>query len=310
MKARFALIALFLLAACQPTELDHEYQVTPVEETTVGEDAYTLTLEATKGAGTKALELGYNETTQKDMLNAYWVTGEKVGVYVNGVYGGFLSATAPTPKSTTATLSGSVTGNFTEDAIIMLLYPDRQDITEGTRWSYEGQNGTLSARFDYATAELTVDAVDDVSHTVTTTGPASFQNEQSIYRFGFRVDGTGYLDPVDFTINADNTGLVRSVAYQGGNWRADRRFLSVITPAAKPEDHLYYLSLRNVNTDLPDIYFFRLHDGDSRLYLGRKPVDVQYLGNGKFLSAPNVTVTAAKFAPAESGEIFYANDVL
>ena len=306
MKARFALIALFLLAACQPAELDHEYQMTPVEETTIGEDAYTLTLTATKGVDTKALELNGNT------LNAYWVTGEKVGVYVNGVYGGSLSATAATPKSTTATLSGSVKGSLAEGDVIMLLYPDREDIDikEGTRWSYEGQNGALSARFDYATAELAVDAVDDGSHTVTTTGSAEFQNEQSIYRFGFRVDGTRYIDPVDFTINADNTGLVRSVAYQGSNWRPDRGFLSVTTPAEKPADHLYYLSLRNVNTDLPDIYFFRLHDEDSRLYLGRKAIEDQYLGNGKFLSAPNVTVTAAKFSPAESGEIYNAYNVL
>ena len=306
MKARIALIALFLLAACQPTELDNENQMTPVEETTVDEDAYTLTLTATKCVDTKALELSGNK------LNAYWVTGEKVGVYVNGVYGGSLSATAATSKSTTATLSGSVKGSLAEGDVIMLLYPDREDIDikEGTRWSYAGQDGALSARFDYATAELAVDAVDEGSHTIVTTGSAEFQNEQSIYRFGFRVDGTDDFDPADFTINADKTGLVRSVAYQGSNWRADYRFLSVTTPAAKPEDHLYYLSLRNVNTDLPDIYFFRLHDGDSRLYLGRKPVDVQYLGNGKFLSAPNVTVTAAKFSPKESGdEIFYASDV-
>ena len=121
MKARFALIALFLLAACQPAELDHEYQMTPVEETTVDEDAYTLTLTATKGVDTKALSLGYNETTQKDMLYAYWVTGEKVGVYVNGTRCGQLLATAKeAPNQNQATLSGTVYSALQLDFVIDL----------------------------------------------------------------------------------------------------------------------------------------------------------------------------------------------
>ena len=134
MKARILILSLVLLAACQEVETGFDDENTATGK--AGADSvYTLTVLATKGVDTKALAL---DGTQ---LNAYWVSGEKVGVYVDGIYKGQLQAT-PMADATRATLSGTVTATLKANDVILLLYPDREDITVGTKWDYTGQNGT------------------------------------------------------------------------------------------------------------------------------------------------------------------------
>ena len=175
-------IILITLAGCQKEE-----DITPNDNTekVTTEGIYTLTVEAIKKVDTKALALDGNT------LNATWASGEKVGVYVNGTYCGQLNAT-PKADATKATLSGTLTSTagIVADATILLLFPDRSDHA----WDYTGQagaapGGDLAARFDYATATLTISEVNNVNNTVITNGTAAFQNEQSVYRFGFKDSG-------------------------------------------------------------------------------------------------------------------------
>ena len=145
------------------------------------EPTWTLSLEAGKAANpdTKALELSVDEKT----LNAIWASGEKVSVFSSA--GDLLGTLDVTPKAdaTKATLSGILTGSLSEGQSLTLLFPQ-------STWNYSAQNGRLTGEgsieklFDYAMAGVTVNSIDGSNLLVD--GPATFANQQSIYRFGLK----------------------------------------------------------------------------------------------------------------------------
>ena len=295
MKARFFIIPCIVLAAaaCQKEE-DKQTETRPERPET---GSYTLIVEAVKDVDTKALELTDNGTA----LDAYWVSGEKVSVYLDGVYKGYLTATPTAEKSKTATLSGEIDG-ISDEATLQLLSPGRDD----QKWDYTGQTGAaptpegdLSKRFDYALATVTVNGVSGT--TITTTG-ATFTNQQSIYRFGFRLNSaTGdYVDPVDFIVSASGNTIVQSFNYENSAWTPVLGYnLSVTTPTTKPTDHFYYLSILNQNTTSNERYTFSLTGPNSEYLTGYKDVDAGHLDQGKFISAKNIVVSQPSFAPAD-----------
>lgn len=298
-----------LLAGCQAVEAVEEIdpQENPDERIESGE-RYTLTVEAVKHAGTKALAL-----ESYDKLSTYWVQDEKVGVYVNGAYCGQMLATPNPNDSTKATLRGELTSTtgIESDATILLLYPDREDITEGTKWDYTGQNGAapkadgagdLSTKYDYATATLTVTGVK--GNEVTTTRVATFQSEQSIYRLDFKVNGS--LKNVNwFSVSSNRNKLVTSRSYSGG-WTSAYGELSMSLASAASSP---YLSLRNENTTEADTYTFFVRDSKNNLFTGTKEIETQYLGYGKFL-APSVELSAfGGIALQASGNISNTQDI-
>ena len=299
MKARFFIIPCIVLAAaaCQKEE-DKQTENRPERPET---GSYTLIVEAVKDVDTKALELTDNGTA----LDAYWVSGEKVSVYLDGVYKGYLTATPTAAKSKTATLSGEIDG-ISDEATLHLLSPGRDD----QKWDYTGQTGAaptpdgdLSKRFDYALATVTVNSVSGT--TITTTG-ATFTNQQSIYRLGFRLDSQdgNYVDPVDFTITASGNTIAQSFSYQNNAWTPVLgKSLSVTTPTTKPSDHFYYLSILNQNTSTDEDYSFILTGSNSSLYMGHKVVGSTLLVPGKFISAKNIVVSQSRFAPVENSSI-------
>ena len=309
MKARILILSLVLLAACQPVEMDYDYQKTLTEGTPQADEGYTLTLEATKGADTKALEL------DDKTLNGYWVDGEKVGVYVDGTYCGSLTAKATGEKSATATLSGTLSPSsvLAANKTITLLFPDRTDIDiqQGTRWDYTGQTGAaptpdgdLSKKYDYMTAILTINSVENGK--VNITDPARFESEQSIYRFDFKENDV--LKAVKwFTLSSSQNKLVTSRSYDNG-WVSNHGDLTVTLTgdgATSP-----YVSLRYENTTQADTYSFLVVGGDDALYSGVKTIMAEKasnLGNGKFL-APGVTLTKTDLHT--TGSIGDPNNVL
>ena len=179
------ILALAAVTACQKAEEDFV-----AEKPKALEGPYTLTLEATKGEDTKALKLINSGST----LIALWRDGETVAVYQGGTYLGQLVATADDTDETKATLSGTLesVAGVANNAVLTLLFP-RKD------WDYTGQNGgapnvvsKIDRLYDYATANVTVASVDTGNKTITTTS-AAFENQQSIYRFGFKVNDTTKL---------------------------------------------------------------------------------------------------------------------
>ena len=301
MKARILILCLVLLAACQPMDMDFDDQHNRGDKA-AADSVFTLTLRATKTADTKALSLDGTK------LNAYWADGEKVGVYVNGTRCGQLLVT-PDTDPTKATLSGSVSTAIKADDVIVLLYPDREDITEGTKWDYTGQAGAapagdLAARFDYATATLSVSSIDGTT-VHTTTSSVAFQHEQSIYRLDFKENDVPKAVKW-FTVSSNQNQLVTSRSYTNGNWASNHGDLTVTLAgngATSP-----YVSLRNENTNQADTYSFLVVGGDDALYAGVKDIPADKLGNGKFL-APGVTLTKTNLHNP-TGLISNPNDVL
>lgn len=306
MKARFFIFSAIAIAACSPLEPDEV--ISDLQKDGAEDGFYTLTVEATKGFDTKALSLDDNT------LNASWVTGEKVGVYVNGVRCGQLSATADGSDATKATLSGTLTdaSGIKADATIMLLYPDREDITEGTKWDYTGQNGAAPgsdlSKYDFATATLTVSSINGTTVN-TTTSSVAFQNEQSVYRFGFKVGGAGSaIEVKEFTVTSSQNQLVRTRSYVTDAWTSAFGSLTV-TSSAAPAGNIYYMSLRNDNTSADDTYTFYAIGSNDALYSGTKAITAANLGNGKFISMQSISVSQPSFASVPNTEISLPENV-
>lgn len=174
----------------------------------IPEGSLWLSLEASKGADTKALEL------VGSTLNAYWVQDEPVKVFLNGTCIGTLKATPNGTDPTKATLSGTVSdaSGIAENAVLTLLFPRDE-------WSYANQTGTLdaiAANYDYAAAEVEVISVDG---TYVTTTQASFVNRQSIYKLTF----TGLLVEgiTSVTIHSAGNKLVASSEVGGSQTYGD-----------------------------------------------------------------------------------------
>ena len=275
-------LALAAVTACQKAEEDFV-----AEKPKALEGPYTLTLEATKGEDTKALTLINSGST----LIALWRDGETVAVYQGGTYLGQLVATADGTDDTKATLSGTLesVAGVANNAVLTLLFP-RKD------WDYTGQNGgapnvvsKIDRLYDYATANVTVASVDTGNKTITTTSGAAFENQQSIYRFGFKVNDTPLLVK-EFTVSSNHNKLVTSRSYSGG-WTSTYGNLTV--------------SNENDNTSEADKFSFFVIGYNNALYLGEKDIPGDKLGNGKFISAQNIAVTKSNLAQSGTATVVW-----
>lgn len=283
------LLSAGFLAACQQEKI--EDPVIPDVPEAPADSVWTLTVQAAKKVDTKALDLTGDGTT----LNAYWKDTEKVKVYEDGVLLGQLDVTPGTgEKPTTATLSGDITVEGLAQGDNLTLMIPRES------WAYTGQTGTLAeieSNYDYATATVSVSAID--GQAVTTTA-ADFQNQQSVYRFGFK-SGENYIGLKSFTVSATGGKLVQGLSLSGSAWTPAYGSLSV-APAATPADGFYYVALRNEQTTA-DTYSFVMTGSDDALYTATKAIPASVLATpGRFISAKTIEAVKPDFSP-ESGSL-------
>ena len=300
-KRIFIIAALLgtVLAGCQKSEI-----IVPDKNSETGE-IWTLKVQVSKA---KALGVSGSE------VYAYWKDNEKVAVYLDGAKLGSLVATAGSP-STRATLVGNISrpAGLAVNSSLTLLFPGRDD----NEWTYVGQDGsapsedgTMATLFDYSTASLNVDAIDEGTHTITASVTNGFTNQQSVYRFGFKVGGAGSAIAVKSFIISSNQGkLVRDRVYTAGDWASNYGALTV-SPTAATAGNLYWMSLRNENTSADDTYSFSVVGSDNALYEGTKTIPSANLGNDKFLSAQSIRVDKKSAAPAASGTVSKEFEVL
>lgn len=243
--------------------------------------AYTLIVDASKGFGTKALDLDDSGAT--DVLNACWQQGEVVKVFLDGTCIGTLTATPNAGDASKATLSGTLSGTegVVKGAMLTLLFPR-------TEWDYTGQDGTLetiASSYDYAKATVTIDDISGTTLTTTTT--AVFENQQSIYRFGF-----GNLKIKQLTFFDEFDKLVQSRTWNGSEWQDNYGPITITAPGNGTLP-MVYTSLRNmrVGTSGSDYLTFTLISDNPYLYMGNMEVPYSVLDvQGKFISARNVSV--------------------
>jgi len=284
-------VLLFIVAACEPVEQDNEYQQTLAEGKKTGGSEYTLTLQATKTVDTKALDL-VNGTR----LNTYWKNTDKVKVFRNGACVGTLNVSCQGDRPTTAKLSGSVQiHGLAQGDVLTLLIP--REI-----FDYTGQKGVLTGKatiedtYDYAIATVTVDSINGT--TVTTTTDAQFENQQSIYRFGFGPSAS--LVAQEFTVLSANGKLVTSATYEGNAWTPAYGPITVNPSVPNPisaSDNFYYVALQN-GSKVADTYSFVIVDNDHKLHLATKEIPADKLGNGKFLTSTSIDAPAVTFTPS------------
>ena len=219
MKNRFMTLAGWLvmaaalttgLAACAGSDDNIEQNTPDIPTNPTTPKTYTLTVTATKGGdATRALGLDTDGMT----LNAWWKAGETVEVENFGDFftsypvklGGKLTAQNTGGVGDDVTLSGQLTGNIAVNDMLYLNYPQ-------TDIYYTGQDGTLetiSERYDYASARVTVTAIDPQTGALTINdnnggdNVATFKNQQSIVRFRLmKNDGTTPVAAKNLTISA------------------------------------------------------------------------------------------------------------
>ena len=279
-----------VLAGCQKE--DSQVPETTPEET-VEKTTYNITVVATKKVDTKALYL------EGSSLNAYWKPTDKVRVYKEGLYIGELSVVPEDgDKPTQATLSGELTvDGLAVNDVLTMLFPRAS-------WDYTGQTGGLTGTgsiedtYDYAIAQVNVASI--AGNTITTSGSASFINQQSIYRFGFKVGGEA-LSVKQFSVIASSNLLVRKIEWSGDSWVSTPGSIT-ITPQSATSD-LIYASLRNeiAGTSSPDTYSFTVIGDDKAAYLGGKEIPAAALNKqGRFIGVKNVAVTKAVMPKSSS----------
>ena len=275
----------------------HEEDPVPVEQPGQDVAVWMMTVQASMpaDAGTKGLYLEEDKT-----LNVYWRSGEKVNAYLEGQYVGFLEVTPGAgEKPLSATLSGplSLSSLISEGDELTLLFPRRA----GNLWTYEGQNGLLTGEgsieecFDYARAIVSV-TDKDPAHGTLSASDASFQNQQSIYRFGFKFGGAQI--PVSTVILSSAGGEI-ATSCNVDTGEAVTGNLTVVRPAASTEPT--YVAIKNGNTTQDDTFSFTVYDGDGVTYEGTKDIPVTALSRG-FVSAKNIALDRldAKLSSAET----------
>ena len=273
---------------------------------------WQVSIPAVKGGGaaTKALEF---DALNKKVLTSFETTDN---IYVYNKTKNALDASCLKPESagTSVTLSGMLAGDYEEGDVLELRYAPYCPFGGGV-FDYEEQDGTFETIRDFGVATVTVTAVDELNHTMTT-GNASFTNPYSIFRFTFVNEGGDPIPIYLLWINSPFGKLVFKDAPDG-----TREYYGSLNEGLFPRE-----SFRNNSTDpvwlsicieapgdpsLPDGLQFDIEDWENKIvYDMYKPGDGK-ITNGKFyaptiqmmaLPKPDVTLTASG-DPVEPTEI-------
>lgn len=282
-----ALLAAMAWTGCKDT-LETDDSSAREEKPVAVRDSVILTLEAGKGVDTKALEL----VDEGQTLNAFWKSGEKVYVFASGLETsiGTLTAT-PTSDATKATLRGGISATgLAAGQYLTLLFPR-------ATWSYDNQGGTLSSiesNFDYARTQVTIESIG--SEQITTTKSTTFENQQSIYRFGFRYGATDgpTIRTKTLLLTSNQNKLAKTVnAITGANtYFASGVPMTIELSTALTADQaaaheLIYVAVRNDNTTQDDTFSFTIYDADGATYKGSKEIPQAKLAS-PFVSAKTI----------------------
>ena len=303
-----ALLAAMAWTGCQDT-LEIENPTNQEERTGAVKDSVTLTIEAGKQVDTKALEL----VNEGQKINAFWREGEEVKVFASGSEPiGTLTAT-PKDDKTKATLTGTIsTAGLKSGDNLTLLFPR-------ATWSYEGQSGRLlfdanhptwpsiEKDYDFARAIVAITEVSD-SHIITSSS-TTFQNQQSIYRFGFRygaVDGPTIRSKT-VLLSSDRGQLAKSGNAVTGEITcfANGETMTIELPEALTTDEatantLLYFAIRNGNKTQDDTFSFTIYDNDGATYKGTKLIPQAKLASS-FISAKTVPLNRLELPQGATG---------
>lgn len=260
------LLAVAAITACSKDDNAID-ETTPA--TTGAPKIYTLTVTASKGgeATTRALSID-----DKSALNAKWTKGDAIRVMkrrempgkVEFPLLGTLKATTVSADGLTATFTGSLdedkvtmADGLAEGDKLLLGYPGTKlgSSTSAFEFNYNGQDGTLekiATNYDYCMTPtlkskmVTVESVDATTGEVTTSGTASFTNQQAIVRFTlYESDGETPFCPTSLDITA--VGLVQSVDVPESGDIAPAPSEQTLTITPDGSTNVIYAALRGIS---------------------------------------------------------------
>jgi len=285
-KSRILITLLFVAAAwtaCEKVE----------EEPIVADETFTLTVLAERNDGplTKGLDVEGEEATTT-LLKSIWKADEEVKAYMDGNCIGTLTATPDAEDPHKATLSGEVTtSGITPGSSTLTLITPRES------WDYTGQVGKLlladdaqnsiEKKYHYTLASSVL--VTGLSGNSITTEPASFSNQQSIYRLSFRYRVGDTKTPItakSLTITSANGHLVQRNVLGGATTEGP---VSVRLGAATAEP--FFVAIRNGDETNAEALTFTVVDDTGVTYRGTKEIPAAYKPNGTFVSIKNASLT-------------------
>jgi hypothetical protein len=188
----------------------------------------------------------------------------------------------PKADATKATLSGTLTGSLSEGQSLTLLFPR-------STWDYSAQNGKLTGEssieklFDYARADVTVNSIDGSNLLVN--GPATFANQQSIYRFGFKYNSAA-INVKKAILSSNQDKLVAAYDFVTP---ANTTYGPITLTLPSATSDLVYAAIKNENTTEDDTFSFTVYDNDGITYQGSKVFPAAALSRN-FVSAKNVAL--------------------
>ena len=284
------LVSVMCLAACQKADFTPQ----PVPEQPSGEtpaaQGWTVAIEATIGAGTKALA----EDPDTHKLMAAFETTDNIYVFNRTKNNIDSSPLHPDRSGATAVLTGTLSDTFKNYSGTYDAYSEGDELVlcyNGSNlgsFNYKKQKGTLATVADYAMTVMTISAEDVASKTIT--GSASFDNMQSIFGFRF-TNGSETVPARAVEITTDGKLLVHqyNVRASALSPSPSSYYGAVSIVADDPISEMVYAALRNDNTG-DDTYHFLVNDGAGHLYGGEKAAPEGKIVNGKFYTS-TITLT-------------------
>ena len=250
MKKTLLILAALVGAAFVSCQKENNLEPSEPE---LGGKTYTLTVQATKAAGTKLLDFD-----SEGKLITSWALTDIVNVCKHGSATSIGELTPSTSGDALTTLTGDIT-------LTGISVGDKLDlIFPSTNWTYEGQDGTLPTlanNFDFARAEVTVS---NISGTTLTASAATFTNEQSLVKFTlYDASSLSLLDVNYITISAASGKLVKSYAVSGDAYTPVYGDLTIAPLSGTANE--FYVALRN-NSNAPDTYTITAQFGLSTYY--------------------------------------------
>ena len=228
-----------------------------------------VTLTASMGDAThRALDADGNTITAKfaasEVVKVVKSDGSVVG-----------TLTPQTVGTKTTTLTGEITGSFSNNEVLTLRYHSETA-------NYDNQVGTLagiSANQDNAEATLTIT---DATSMTFASNSVTLKSKQSITKFSFN-DGTNPINVKTFGIAAE--GLVQSISAKG------TETVGAVTGTLSTASNEVYVALRNTSTG-QQTYSFYIQDESGNWYIFTKNANLE---NGKNYTA---SVTLSDKLPA------------
>lgn len=217
-------------------------------------------------------------------------------VYVYNTNSGNMDATVlhPSANAASANFEGTLVGTYSEGNTLKILYNTN---SSGVA-DYSSQNGTIEGVVDAGVASV---SVTDISGGTITTGTATIDNLQSIFKIQFKNGGVGDPLTVKF-VRITSAGNHLQWQYDAVNETGSYGPIDVTNTSGLTT---VYVALR-FDAEPNDPIIFQVIDSDGKVYTGTKntPASTGFV-NSKFYTS-TISVTPHVFTVASGTTVCFA----